>query len=178
MAPPIFAPSCVCLRVSLPGWQIFTTPDAHPCRLLKFFGDHATHRSQYDAPLTADITGFAHPVSSWVHTCASAGTAGADTARAVQAARAAPGGTATFILPADAAWNEAYDIAGPLPVAQTTAVSEDVIARVADLLRSTRRTVLLLRGEALQRHGLEAAGRIAARGSRVSSAYPISGSKW
>ena len=78
-------------------------------------GDHATYHLQYDAPLTSDIVGFARPVSSWIHSSTSARTVAADAARAVQAARAAPGGIATLILPADTAWNPATRAAGPLP---------------------------------------------------------------
>ena len=60
--------------------------------------------------------GFARPVSSWIHELKSARAVAADTARAVQAARAAPGGIATLILPADTAWNDATHAARPCRV--------------------------------------------------------------
>ena len=75
--------------------------------IVNIVGDHASYHAQYDAPLASDIAGFAWPVSSWVHESRSAGAVASDTARAVQAARSAPGGIATLIMPADAAWNEA-----------------------------------------------------------------------
>src|SRR5271169_5537746 len=70
-------------------------------------GDHATYHLQYDALLTSDIAGFARPVSGWVYESKSAKLAAGDAAKAVQAARAAPGGIATLILSADAAWDPA-----------------------------------------------------------------------
>ncbi|MGA1682862.1 MAG: thiamine pyrophosphate-binding protein, partial [Ilumatobacteraceae bacterium] len=83
--------------------------------IVNVVGDHATTHAQFDAPLASDIIGFARPVSSWVHSSTSALTVGADAARAVQAARQAPGGIATLILPADVAWNEASGPSESLP---------------------------------------------------------------
>jgi len=130
--------------------------------IVNIVGDHATYHAQYDAPLTSDITGFARPVSAWVHTSTSALTVAADGARAVQAARTAPGQVATLILPADTAWNEAGEAAPPLPVLPAAEVGGDAIDAAAKALRSGKRTAILMRGAALRGHGLEAAGRIAA----------------
>lgn len=130
--------------------------------IVNVVGDHATYHSQYDAPLASDIAGFARPVSTWVHTCRSSRATGADAARAVQAARAAPGGVATLILPADTAWNEGQEVAEPLPVMEPSPVCEATLEAVATRLTSGGRTALLLRGQALQQAGLDAAGRIAA----------------
>jgi acetolactate synthase-1/2/3 large subunit len=129
--------------------------------LVNIVGDHATYHGPYDAPLTSDVMGFSRPVSGWVHSCTSARSTGADAARAVQAARSAPGQIATLILPADTAWNEAEGVSPALPVASAAPVAEAAIKRGVDALRSGRRTALLMRGEALQAVGLEAAGRIA-----------------
>jgi acetolactate synthase-1/2/3 large subunit len=84
--------------------------------IVNVVGDHATYHLQYDALLTSDIVGFARPVSSWIHESKSARGVASDAARAVQAARAAPGGIATLILPADAAWNPAERAAGRYPI--------------------------------------------------------------
>jgi acetolactate synthase I/II/III large subunit len=130
--------------------------------IVNIVGDHATSHAQYDAPLASDITGFARPVSSWVHTSTSALSVAADGARAVAAARSAPGGIATLILPADTAWNEAGDAAPPLTVAPAAEVSGDAIDAAAKALRNGKRTAILMRGPALRKAGLEAAGRIAA----------------
>ena len=130
--------------------------------IVNIVGDHATYHVQYDAPLTSDIVGFARPVSAWIHTSRTAGSVGADAARAVQAARAAPGQIATLILPADTAWNQADHVAPALPVTGPAGVSDQAILEIAHNLRDGKKSALLLRGAALEPRGLTAAGRIAA----------------
>ena len=148
-------------------------PNLHNARrasspIVNIVGDHATYHAQYDAPLTSDVAGIARPVSSWVHTSISAKTVGVDGARAVQAARAAPGQIATLILPADTAWNEGSGLAGPLPVAGPAPVGGRAVDEAAQLLRNGKRTAILLRGAALEAEGLEIAGRIkAGSGARI-----------
>ncbi|QWG22495.1 acetolactate synthase large subunit [Bradyrhizobium sediminis] len=131
--------------------------------VVNIVGDHATYHLQYDAPLTSDIVGFARPVSSWIHESKSAKTVAADTARAVQAARAAPGGVATLILPADTAWNPADRAAQALPDIGPAKVSADTVEAIAKLLSNGKKAAMLLRGRALIGDGLEAAGRIHAK---------------
>jgi len=95
-------------------------------------------------------------------------TIASDGARAVQAARAAPGQIATLILPADTAWLEADRAARPLPVAEAAPVSDAAIDEAAQLLRNGKKSAILMRGTALKTAGLEAAGRIAAKsGARL-----------
>src|ERR1700760_2834260 len=65
--------------------------------LVNIVGDHATYHLHYDAPLTSEGAGFARPVSGWVYSCTSALNVASDAARAVQAARNAPGQIATLI---------------------------------------------------------------------------------
>jgi acetolactate synthase-1/2/3 large subunit len=130
--------------------------------IVNIVGDHATYHAQYDAPLASDIVGFARPVSAWIHTCRSAVSVGADGARAVQAARAAPGQIATLILPADTAWGIGGEISRALEVTRPATVSSKVIERTCAALRDAKRTAILMRGAALQDAGLTAAGRIAA----------------
>jgi len=131
-------------------------------------GEHATFHRQYEAPLTADIVGIARPVSSWICESRTAASVAADAARAVQAARTVPGGVATMILSADAAWNPAERPADMLPDIGAAPVNATAIDNAAGLLRNGRKTVLLLRGAALRGAGLEAAGRVqAATGARL-----------
>ena len=130
--------------------------------IVNIVGDHATYHGQYDPPLASDVTGFARPVSAWVETSLSAKTVAADTARAVQAARAAPGQIATLILPADTAWQEAEGPAGPLPVAGPAPVDDRVVERMASALRAGDRSAILMRGASLSAGPLASAGRIAA----------------
>ena len=128
--------------------------------LVNVVGDHATYHLQYDALLTSDIVGFARPVSSWIGESKSACLVAGDAARAVQAARSAPGGIATLILPADTAWQPAERAAQALPDIGPAPVGVDNIEDVARLLANGKMSALLLRGKALQGAGLEAAGRI------------------
>ena len=136
--------------------------------LVNIVGDHATYHLQYDAPLTSDIAGFARPVSSWIHESKSADAVASDAARAVQAARSAPGCVSTLILPADTAWNEAQRAEQKLPDLLPAPVSPDAIDAAARLLSNGKKTALLLRGATLYGAGLEAAGRVQAKtGARL-----------
>jgi len=132
--------------------------------IVNVVGDHATYHVQYDAPLTSDVVGFARPVSGWIHTSTSSKTVAADGARAVQAARSAPGQIATLILPADTAWNAAERLSPRLAVLPPATVSSVAVDDVAKALSNGKRTALLLADAgALTREGLEHAGRIAAK---------------
>ncbi len=136
--------------------------------VINIVGNHATHHLQYDAPLTSDIEGLARPVSAWIYETRNARSAGSDTARAVQAARSAPGQIATLIVPADAAWNPADACAPPLPPRPAASVSSETVDNIARQLGGGRKAALLLRGGALVGAGLEAAGRIRSRtGARL-----------
>jgi acetolactate synthase-1/2/3 large subunit len=130
--------------------------------IVNIVGDHATYHAQYDAPLASDVQGFARPVSAWVHSSASAHTVAADGARAVQAALQYPGQIATLILPADTAWLEAERAAPALPKPAPAIASTEAIEQVAGVLRSGRKTMILIRGAALKERGLKAVGRIVA----------------
>ncbi len=130
--------------------------------MVNIIGDHATYHQRFDAPLTSDVAAFAHTVSHWVLSSKNAQRIAADAARAVQAARMAPGQIASLILPADTAWQPADRPAEPLPVNGPAAVSDRAIAQSAEALGSGSRVAFLLRGAALRGVGLQAAGRIAA----------------
>jgi acetolactate synthase I/II/III large subunit len=141
--------------------------------VVNIVGDHATAHAQYEqAPLTSDIMGICAPVSHWLQRSRSSHEVASDGARAVQAARAAPGQVATLVLPADTAWNEADSPAVPLPVAPSRPVESATIDRVAAVLKNGRKTALLMRGACLQRAGMEAAGRIVRQsGARLMHDY-------
>lgn len=141
--------------------------------IVNIVGDHATSHAQYvQAPLTSDILGICRPVSHWLHRSADARQVAADGARAVQAARMAPGQVATLVLPADIAWSEADGPVPPLPVPRPETVDTALVERIAAALKSGKRSALLLRGRCLERAGVEAAGRIAAKtGARLCHDY-------
>jgi acetolactate synthase-1/2/3 large subunit len=141
--------------------------------IVNIVGDHATAHAQYvQAPLTSDIMGICRPVSHWLHRAIDSKMVAGDGARAVQAARAAPGQVATLVLPADVAWSAADGPVQPLPVTLPAKVDAAVIDRIAAALKSGKRSALLMRGRCLERAGVEAAGRIAAKtGARLLHDY-------
>jgi thiamine pyrophosphate-dependent acetolactate synthase large subunit-like protein len=59
--------------------------------MVNIIGSHATTHQRFDAPLTSDVAAFANTVSHWVVSSRGPETVAADTGRAVQAARTAPG---------------------------------------------------------------------------------------
>ena len=131
--------------------------------MVNIVGEHASYHIQHDAPLTADIEGVARPMSDWVLTSGSAKDVAADGAKAVEAARTAPGQIATLILPADTAWGEAggpAQVAAPAPRAR---VDGKAIDAGAQALRSGKPAAILLGGAALRGKALEWAARIAAK---------------
>jgi len=136
--------------------------------MVNIVGDHATYHRRFDAPLTSDIETAAQPFSHWVKTSPDARLIAADGAAAIAAARTPPGQIATLILPADTAWS---DGSGPVPVtaaAGPRAASGEAVEEAARVLRSGEPTLILLAGRALREHGLDLAGRIAAKtGARL-----------
>ncbi len=130
--------------------------------VMNVVGEHALPHLELDAPLASDIEGIARPVSHWVETSTSAVDVGADAARAIQAARTAPGQVATLILPGDTAWTEggvvAAAMAPPAPAAIDAGLMDTAVAAL-----SGPDSLLLLGGQALTEENLARAGRIAAQ---------------
>ncbi|MBH9725318.1 acetolactate synthase large subunit [Burkholderia contaminans] len=136
--------------------------------IVNIVGDHALSHQRYDAPLSSNLVGFAQPVSAWIHTSTSARTVGADAARAVQASLESPGRIATLVLPADTAWDPADVVAPALPKPLPAIAPEASIDLAAKLIRSGKKTAILLRGAVLQERGLRAAGKLAEQtGARI-----------
>jgi acetolactate synthase I/II/III large subunit len=138
--------------------------------LLSVVGDHATSHRGRDAPLETDIEGLARPFSAWVRTSAAPGAVAGDGAAAIAAARSAPGGVATLIVPADCAWGDAGGPAEPLAAGEPPPVGDAAVEEAAGLLRAAadRPPTVLLGGPALGERGLRAAGRVAsASGARL-----------
>lgn len=130
--------------------------------IVNIIGDQATYHRPLDAPLTADTEGWARPVSVWTRTATHAASVGADAAVAVQAARSAPGGVASLILPSDVCWDEGGQVAAPLPPLAVPKVSPDAVQNAARMLRSGQPTLIVLAGSALREGALADAHRIAA----------------
>lgn len=129
--------------------------------MLNIVGDHATYHKAFDAPLNADLIGFAQSASHWVRASVDASTVGLDCASAVQAANTAPGQIATLILPADTAWSEGGVIGAVLPQPPRAQVDDSVIQALAAQLQAGGAAALVLYGHALSEAGLIAANRVA-----------------
>lgn len=139
--------------------------------IVTIVGDHARSHAQYaQAPLTSDIMAICGPVSDWLHRCETPDAVAADGARCVAAAR--DGKIATLVLPADCAWGDAQASAPPRPPAPAKAPDPRHIESIAAALRNGKRSLILLRGQCLQRDGMMLAGRIArATGARIAHDY-------
>jgi acetolactate synthase-1/2/3 large subunit len=136
--------------------------------LVNVVGDHARSHKRLDAPLESDIDAVAGTFSRWVRRSLSPADVGADAADAVAAARAAPGGVATLLLPADVSWSDGGSVAAPLPVRPAPRPAPEVVAEVAAVLRSGEPAVLFLGGDAVGQTGqLLAAGVAAGTGARL-----------
>jgi len=136
--------------------------------MVNIVGDQATYHRPLDAALTADTEALARACSAWTRTSDKAAAVGADAAVAVQAARTAPGGIASLILPSDVCWDDGGIVGAPLPVPATPQVSPDMVQEAARALRSGEPVLLLLAGPALRAQPLELAYGIAAKtGAKV-----------
>ncbi|HEX2545739.1 MAG TPA: acetolactate synthase large subunit [Ramlibacter sp.] len=129
--------------------------------IVNIVGDQATWHRPYDAPLTADTEGLARTVSGWVRTSMRATDLGRDAVAAVHAAQAFPGQVATLVLPSDTSWDEGGVVAQPLPVPSPAPLDSLAVEEAARVLRSGRKTLLLLAGRATHAPAQGYAWRIA-----------------
>ena len=130
--------------------------------IVNIVGDQATYHRPLDAPLTADVEGWARPVSAWVRTSTSADKVGGDAAAAVQAARIAPGNIATLILPSDSSWDDGGVVGTPLPVPSAAPADPHAVRNAARVLREKKNVLILLGGEAVHEPSQRLLWRIAA----------------
>jgi acetolactate synthase-1/2/3 large subunit len=129
--------------------------------IVNVVGDHAMDHLPYDPPLASDIEGIARANSRWVRTTKSPQSVGADAAEAVAASLAAPGGSATLILPADVAWTEGAGVAKPVAPPARRKVDEARVRAAAEALRKGG-GALVLNGPMLREGALDLCGRVAA----------------
>ena len=131
--------------------------------VVNIVGDHATTHTQYDAQLQSDIETVARNVSpGFVRTSQSTAALCQDATDAITAARGLPGQVATLILPADVSWGEGGVPCPPPPAPTPPAADDATVERIAQAVRSGKKTALLLGGQALREPSLLAAARIAA----------------
>ncbi|MDT8319656.1 MAG: acetolactate synthase large subunit [Xanthomonadales bacterium] len=138
--------------------------------LVNMVGDHADYHLQYDSPLTSDVAAHARIVSDWVRVSESADDLALAGAQAVTASLRGAGKVATFIAPANHAWEEAATAVEPLQRDAPAPVAREAVEAAAARLRNGRQSVLFLGGRALREEALQIAGRIAAScGARLLS---------
>ena len=131
--------------------------------IVNIVGEHATYHARFDAPLQSDIVALARTVSTWVRECSSSADLSADATDAVAAAMAAPGGSATMVIPADISWQTVAGAqARPRPLPPQGSVPPETIETVRKVLNTREPVTLLLGGRALRERGLRAAASIAA----------------
>jgi acetolactate synthase-1/2/3 large subunit len=136
--------------------------------IVNIVGDHATYHSGLNPPLAAATEAWARPVSVWLRTSMAAQDVGADAAEAISAARVAPGGIATLILPSDSSWNDGGVVGAPVPVPPLPPPDGNAIDDAARVLRSGEPTLILLGGGALRARPIADATAIAeATGARL-----------
>lgn len=129
--------------------------------LVNIVGEHATYHRQYDAPLTSDIEGLAKPMSAWVRTGLSSAEIGRDGADAIAAARTAPGGVATLILPANTAWDPGTGIAPVPAIPERVKAGDEALREAVKALSSGEPVLLHLGDKAVRKEGRQIADRIA-----------------
>ena len=131
--------------------------------VVNIVGDHATTHVPCDAQLQSDIETVARNVSpGFVRTSKTTAALCQDAADAVRAARGLPGQVATLILPGDVSWGEGGVPCAAPPLPTLAGADDATVAAIAEVVRSGRRTALLLGGRALREPSLLAAARIAA----------------
>jgi acetolactate synthase I/II/III large subunit len=142
--------------------------------IVNIVGQHALSHLIHDTPLKSDIEAIARPYSAWLRTSQSSSQLGRDTAEALAATQILPGQISTLIVPADVAWGEGATLATILPAPNVPVPADEKIEQAALMLRSGRRTAILLAGSALHGEGLSAAGRVAAAtGAKLLVPYPF-----
>jgi acetolactate synthase I/II/III large subunit len=129
--------------------------------LLNIIGDHPSGHRSVDPPLTMDIESLARTVSGWVGVTKSAD----DISHAVAGALVASlhGRIATLIVPHDHQWTGCRSAGIERPEFTPDPVDAGIIRKAAELLRSGKKTVLILEGGALRSRGLRAADLVRSR---------------
>lgn len=127
--------------------------------VIAIVGEHTTSHLRFDAPLSADIAGFARTVSDSVESVGSCGELAWAVERTIAAASRPPGQVAAMIIPADVSWSA---VRGEIPrvAAAVRGMPDDGrIAGAADLARRPG-TWILLGGTAANPRALRAAAGI------------------
>src|SRR3954470_22008269 len=159
-------PACTLVHLG-PGLTNALANLHNACRarvpLISIVGDHATFHCHFETPLASDIATLAKPHSVWLRSSDTATAVGHDCAEAIAAARKAPGGIATLILPADTAWGDNGATAVVPPMSAPRLPDEACIVRATALMQSGGRVGLVLGAGFTVGQPLATAGQIAAK---------------
>ena len=140
--------------------------------LVNLIGQHATWHKSADPPLAMDINSLAGTVSGWQRTNRTPSALSKDMIEAIDASMY--GQIATLIVPNNYQLGEWDGASIAIPQFKYEPVDSKRTEAAAQLLRTHRKTVLILGGRALRKRGLNAAVRIkAAAGCDVlSTTFP------
>jgi acetolactate synthase-1/2/3 large subunit len=128
--------------------------------VVNLIGEHATWHRSANPPLAMDIERLAGTVSGWQRTNKSPAVLSQDVAEAVTASKY--GQISTLIVPNDYQWAESNDDRIATPHFSFAPIDPDSIEQASRLMRTHRKTALMIGGRALRRRGLLAAARIKA----------------
>jgi len=126
--------------------------------VVNIIGEHATWHRPMDPPLAMDIEGLAKTVSAWVRTTASSQELPKDVAEAVRAASS--GCIASLIVPHDYQLEECKTKVPAFSRGAFDPIDPKEIEAATRLLRTRKKTALLLGGRAVRKEGLSIAARI------------------
>jgi acetolactate synthase-1/2/3 large subunit len=130
--------------------------------MVNIVGDHATYHVGFDTALTSDIRTVAQTFSGWTGCPTRPEDIGTAAAEAVAQARSVPSSISTLILPADVSWGEGGEPAVARAPVEAGRVESATVDRIAAVLRSGERCLLLLGGAATDAASCAAAQRVAA----------------
>jgi len=147
--------------------------------LVNIVGDHATYHRQYDPPLAADIEMLAQQYSKWLRSSPASAVVGRDAAEAVAAARTAPAGIATLVLPSDTAWGDDGKVGTVPEILKPPRPDTGAMAEAVKLLKNGAPTAIILGPPLTQSEtALMAAGRIAAAtGAKLLAPFGVTRSR-
>ena len=127
-------------------------------RIVNVVGEHSTWHRASDPPLAMDIESLAQTVSGWQRTCSSFDLLGQDMADAVEAAQTSQ--IATLIVPFDLQTKKCANSVVIPYKQEILPISSDAVKSAADLLRGSKKAVLVLSNRYIGQKELMAAARI------------------
>lgn len=144
------------------GWANLHNARRAKAPMLNVVGDHATWHRDLDAPLSSDVMALSMTVCDATFMAEASLDVASVAQQAVSATQEKNGQVVSLILPADAAWDPAMEVAEPAMPAAPEPAEEALIARAIDDLKKAEKPALLVNGAALTPAGLQLCARLAA----------------